>query len=157
VLWALHELDTRVVVMLSQLGQVAVGDRCLGGLVQVCRTNETAVVGDTEREVGREVLVQGAFSVDHLGRVDELGVTRDLRVSEVRFIAVAERVRVNVILGVVEEGIGFISVVCGLKSESRPRVLIQALPLDSVQVAQLLTSGRLERTGNDHCDQFVIV
>lgn len=154
---ALHELDTRVVVVLSQLGQVAVGHRRFGGLVQVCGRNETTVVGDTEREVGRKVLVESAFSVDDLSRVSKLGVTGHLRASEVGLITVAERVRVNVVLGVVEEGVSRIGVVSGLQGKFGPLPRVKALPLDSVQVTRLLASSRLERTGDDHIDQVLVL
>lgn len=78
-------------------------------------TDETTVVRLTHWEVRGEVLIQSTLSVNNFGAVGELRVRCDLLGGEVSLISITVRVCVDVVFGVIEVGIGLVSVISCLK------------------------------------------
>jgi hypothetical protein len=110
---ALNQLDTSVVVLLEDLGQVTIGNGGVSWLIPGRWTDETTVSWVTHGEVRSQILVKSTLSVEGLRGVLELTVRGDsFRIKEV-LIDITIRVGIDVCLSVIEVCVGVVSQIIG--------------------------------------------
>jgi len=136
-LWALHQLQPSVFVVLRHLGQVACRDTTardshLSGVIVVGAPDEATPSRDAHWEVGVKVLIESAVLLGGLGWVLELGVTRDLGSSEECLINITVRIWIYIVLCVVKERVGVISVASRLFRVRCMFRRVKSLPLDRI-------------------------
>lgn len=154
----LHHFQACIVIILEQLGAVAIRYRRLRWLIMRGGRDKPTIIRHTQREIRRKILVEGAFGVNLLCGVLELRVGSYPFRGEERLITVTERIPVDIRFGVVEMGIGRVGIVGGLEGVGGPGGLVDTGPSGgSVEVAGLLSGFRLERTLNQHIDKVRVV
>jgi hypothetical protein len=123
-LGALHHLDSCVSVILLHLGNVAILNCVLSGIIVEIFSDKTLKDWNTHWEIRTEILVKSALSLNCFGGVNKFRVASDLSSSEVAFIYIAVGVWVNVVLSIVEESIGVIGICASLHIEISPFCLV---------------------------------
>lgn len=136
-LWALHQLQPSVFVVLRHLGQVAcryatARDSHLSGVIVVGAPDEATPSWDAHWEVRVKILIESAVLLGGLGWVLELGVTRDLGSSEEFLINVTVRIWIYIVLCVVKERIGVVGVASRLFRVRCVFSRVKSLPLDRI-------------------------